>query len=228
MNGLYLLIDFAVIIVPLLFSFHPKIRFSAELKHYLPATIISAIIFIVWDSLFTARQIWHFNTKYITGYHILNLPIEEVLFFICIPYACVFTIFCIERFSARLQKLKSSKTTARVLIFLLLITAIIFHDKAYTCVTAVTLAGLLIILNELIKVKWLNRFILIYPVLLIPFFIVNGILTGSWIDEPVVLYNDLENSGIRLGTIPVEDIFYGFELILLNTALYRGFKGILS
>jgi lycopene cyclase domain-containing protein len=60
--------------------------------------------------------------------------------------------------------------------------------------------------------------------MLIPFFIVNGILTGTGINEEVVWYNDEENLGIRLLTIPVEDIFYAFSLILLNLLLFKKFK----
>ena len=74
------------------------------------------------------------------------------------------------------------------------------------------------------RVKWLAPFISIYPVLLIPFFIVNGILTGTGLEEPVVWYNNAENMGIRMGTIPVEDVFYGMELIILTLFFYEMFK----
>ena len=44
----------------------------------------------------------------------------------------------------------------------------------------------------------------------------NGILTGSFIENEVVWYNNLENLNIRLFTIPIEDTVYAFTLILLN------------
>ncbi len=109
------------------------------------------------------------------------------------------------------------------LAFILLVTGIYFYQKKYTASTFISLSFLLFIFKYFFKINWLPRLLSIYPVLLIPFFIVNGILTGSGLEQPVVWYNDAENLGIRIFTIPVEDIFYGFELILLNIFFYEYF-----
>jgi lycopene cyclase domain-containing protein len=75
-----------------------------------------------------------------------------------------------------------------------------------------------------LKVNWLDRLFTTYLVLLIPFFIVNGILTGTGLPAPVVMYNDEENLAIRLLTIPVEDIVYGFELFLVTVIFFEKLK----
>ena len=74
------------------------------------------------------------------------------------------------------------------------------------------------------KIKWLFRFYVIYGILLLPFLIVNGLLTGTGLASPVVWYNPSEIYGVRILTIPVEDIFYGMDLILLNLLLLLSFR----
>ncbi len=70
----------------------------------------------------------------------------------------------------------------------------------------------------------LHRFYISYMVILIPFAIVNGILTGSFIDEPIVWYNNSENVHIRFFTIPVEDFGYAFSMLLFSVILIERFK----
>jgi len=74
------------------------------------------------------------------------------------------------------------------------------------------------------KNNTLHRFYISYLVILIPFAIVNGILTGSFIDDPVVWYNNAENLGIRFFTIPVEDFGYAFSMLYFSVFLIELLK----
>jgi len=67
----------------------------------------------------------------------------------------------------------------------------------------------------------MGRFYFSFLITLIPFLIVNGILTGSFIEGEVVWYNNHENLDIRIGTIPLEDMFYGMLLILMNISIFE-------
>lgn len=228
MKWIYFLINCFTVIVPFAFSFHAKLKFSKNFMSFFIANISVAIFFICWDVLFTKMGVWGFNPDYVLGVYLFNLPVEEVLFFICIPFSCVFTYHCLNLFF----NFQWSSKTENIFVFffsaLLLFLGIYFHSKMYSATTFISLGLLLLILKFVIKVNWLSKLVLIYPILLIPFFIVNGILTGSGLPHPVVWYNDLEILGIRVFTIPVEDIFYGFELILLNIFLYEYFKNIFN
>jgi len=55
-----------------------------------------------------------------------------------------------------------------------------------------------------------------------PFLLVNGVLTGL-LDSvsPPVWYNDSENLGLRLMTMPEEDFFYSFSLLFSCTYIFE-------
>jgi lycopene cyclase domain-containing protein len=224
MKNLYLAIDLLTIAVPFLFSFHPKLQFYKHWKAFFSANLVAAAIFIAWDVLFTHWKVWGFNPNYVTGYYLVNLPMEEVLFFICIPFSCVFTYHCLNNFFKFSWKERTEKWVIGILSLILILFGILYWGKAYTSATFISFALFILLLKFVLKVTWLPKILSIYPVLLIPFFIVNGILTGTGLEAPVVWYDDLENLGIRMGTIPVEDVFYGLELILLNLFLYEKIK----
>src|SRR6201987_2744017 len=216
----YLLVDFFCFIFPFILSFHPKVKFYKQLKHFALPCLLTASFFVIWDILFTHLKVWSFNPNYVSGIYFFNLPIEELLFFICIPYACVFTYHLIKLFLDVTKYNKQALFLSWVLILVLLITAVCNIYKLYTSVTFMLMA---ICLGWLAfkRPTFLANFYLTYLFILFPFFISNGILTGSFINEPVVIYNDVQNLGIRMFTIPFEDTFYGMLLMLMNTALFE-------
>ena len=178
---------------------------------------------MIWDAVFTRLGVWSFNPRYILGIYFFHLPVEEILFFICIPFSCVFTYFCLDKFYNLSWNKPTEKISCIVLSTLLLVTGLIFYNRLYTSVTFISTALVCLILKFMFKIDWFGKAVSVYAILLIPFLIVNGILTGSGLDEPVVQYNNMENLHFRLFTIPVEDVFYGFELMLLNIYLYKLF-----
>ena len=218
---LYLTLDLLTILFPFLFSFYSKANFSKKWKYLWPAILIPGVLFIVWDELFTQLGVWGFNKAYLTGLYIGSLPIEEILFFICIPYACVFTYEALTYLISKDYLRQSQKTISLILILACLFLGVSNTDKWYTSVTCLSLAAYLGLLLVLKRNFFLGRFFLAYLFILIPFFIVNGILTGSGIADPVVWYNDEENLGLRIVTIPVEDAFYGMLLILMNVSIFE-------
>jgi lycopene cyclase domain-containing protein len=216
---LYLAIDIGSFIVPFIFSFYPKINFSKKFKYVLPGIAITAILFIAWDITFTAMGVWGFNPEYVTGIYFFNLPLEEVLFFFCVPYACFFTYFALKNLVEKDYLYPHHEIISSVLIFGLMLTGGYFIHKAYTGVTFILTAMFLAYQMLKLRPRYMGRFYFAFAILLIPFLIVNGILTGAVTDQPVVWYNDKENLGIRLGTIPVEDTFYGMLMTLLSITI---------
>ena len=221
MKQLYLIINICSVIVPFLFSFHPKIQFYKKWNAFFPALLLSLLIFVPWDIAFTHKGVWSFNPNYVIGIYFFNIPLEELLFFICIPYACVFSYHCFNLFIRLDYFNNAEKYISPILILFLGTLAVFNYDKLYTSVTFTALALFILLSKYLLKVKWLAKFYFSYLILLIPFFIVNGLLTGTGPDEPVVRYNNNQNLGIRILTIPFEDIFYGMFLLMLTVAVYE-------
>lgn len=218
MEYTYLLINIFTILIPLIMSFEKRLKFISNWKQIFSAISITGAFFIIWDIWFTDIGIWSFNPKYLTGIRIINLPLEEWLFFITIPYALLFVYENIRHF-VKIKKNKSREQYLNMIILVFFIAVSSYTSKfLYTFVTFLFLSVYLIL--SFIFTFRFNFFkaYISYLISLIPFFIVNGLLTYL----PVVIYNDKENLAVRLYSIPVEDIFYGLLLFLINLSIYEG------
>lgn len=231
MSGLYLGVDLVVLSVPLAFSWYGTLRFVDRWKDFIPACVVVASGFVAWDVLFTSWGIWGFDDRFLMGPRLAGLPIEEWLFFVCIPYACVFTY---HAFGA-LQVPAPGERTARFLTVGALVVSImlfaLFPTRAYTAVTSGLLAALLTVFVWK-RPAWLGRLWLTLAAVSVPFVLSNGVLTGLrfWtypvlntapgeIAGRVVWYDNAHNMGVRLFSIPLDDFLYATLLIGLNVAI---------
>lgn len=97
----YFLVLALTIAGPLIFSFSPEIRFYHSPRRLFLAIGLPFPVFILWDVVATARGHWSFNPEYVTGLMLFNLPVEEVLFFIAVPFAALFTWESVKWFLRR-------------------------------------------------------------------------------------------------------------------------------
>lgn len=218
MKWLYLFLDLGTWFFPVVLSFDKNVRFIRHWKNTILASVIVGIPFIVWDIYFTKQGVWEFNSRYTLDLFIVNLPVEEILFFIVVPFACIFIYECCKYYLKRY----TFHGLNRILFFItfgfsifLLINA---PEAQYT--VWVFIAALLVLGWWIFNVK-LPFIGVSFTLSIIPFLLINGVLTGAVTDAPIVLYNDLENSQMRLFSIPFEDLLYSFSLIVSSILTFE-------
>jgi len=220
----YLIVLFLTVIVCFIASFDRRVMFHEHFSAFIKAAVLVGIPFIAWDVWFTAKGVWWFNPRYTIGVSVAGLPLEEWLFFVCIPFSCIFTYFCFEKFF-RLDWLSGfNNLIVFGSVIVCSVVGLLHVDKIYTLVTAAAAVVTLVYLHFIARVGWIGKASLVFTVLLLGFFPVNGVLTGTGLESPIVNYNPDDFLGIRMGTIPVEDAVYGYTQFLLVLYFFKRFK----
>lgn len=213
----YLLINIAIISFPLILSFDKNLKFYKKVPFVLQSIAFISTAYIIWDVIAAKRGDWTFNPEHLIGFYILGLPLEEILFFITVPYAC---IFIYETVSFYVKELKFNFNYKLFLIpaFLLIILGIIFYDQNYTFTVSIFAAAFFIGAILFKSPILLSRnFWITILIGFIPFLVVNYFLTSI----PVVTYNEVAFSGKRFITIPYEDFLYSFSMLSLWILFYE-------
>lgn len=220
-NLTYLIILAVSIIVPLILSFDQKVQYYKNLKYILPAILVTAAFFVMWDINFTKAKIWGFHPEYTIGIDIKGLPIEEWLFFLVVPYSCVFIYEVLKYYLEKYEYPNHFLVLSLMLIVGFALISYFFCHQSYTFLTFMfssVYLGYTVFRNKF--KQHITKFYYCFFVSLLPFTIVNGILTSI----PVVEYNSLHILNIRILNIPVEDFSYFFLMLLMVTTIYETLK----
>jgi lycopene cyclase domain-containing protein len=217
----YLILLVGSISVPLFLSFDKKVKYHKNLKYIFPAILITAAIFWIWDVWFTTTNVWSFNQEFTLGVNILEMPIEEWLFFIVVPYCCLFIYEVLKFYLEKQEYPVLFQTLSLFMTAGFALMSYLFRHQNYTFITFLLSAIYLgyIVFRGKFKSR-ITKFYFAYFVSLIPFLVVNGILTSL----PVVVYNPAHILNIRILNIPIEDFSYLFLMLLMATTIYEALK----
>lgn len=205
-----------------LLSFDRNVHYYRKWKYLIPAILVVGGLFILWDVFFTVKGVWAFNPAYFLGLSVLHLPVEEWLFFVTVPFACVFIYECLNFYVGTDWLAPYERMITIFLIVIFLTTGIFSWGRLYTNTTFLLAGGFLLShLLLLPRCYYRSRFYFAFLVSLFPFLIVNGVLTGGYTREPVVIYNPEEYLGIRITSIPLDDTIYGFLLLFGVVTVYE-------
>ncbi len=224
MSFTYILVLFFTVIICFIASFDKRLQFNKHFGAFLKASVLVAIPFIAWDVWFTAKGVWWFNINYTMGLNIAGLPLEEWLFFIFIPFSCIFTYYSIDKFFKMEWLSGFNNLIVFVTVIVCSVTALLYYDKIYTLITSLSAILTVVYLHFIAKVDWISKASLVFTILMLGFLPVNGILTGTGLETPIVNYNPDDFLGIRILTIPIEDSVYGYTQFLLVLYFFKHFK----
>lgn len=220
-NFTYLALLIASISVPLYLSFDKRKQYAQKIQYILPAIFITAGFFLLWDISFTDAQIWSFNTEYTLGPTFKGLPLEEWIFFLVVPYGCIFIYEIVKVHLEKYEYANFFVILSLVLIVGFALIGYFFRQQLYTflgfLLPAVYL-GYTVFRNQF--KHHLTKFYFCYFISLVPFLIVYGILTSI----PLVEYHPDHILNIRVINIPMEDFSYFFLLLLMSTTIYEFLK----
>lgn len=220
-NFTYLFLLIISLAVPLVLSFDKRKQFDKKIRYILPAILITAVFFLIWDINFTRSGIWSFNMEYTLGINLWSLPVEEWLFFPVVLYGC---IFIYEIVKINLEKQDYTKLFVAISVAIIVgfgLISFYFKDKAYTFMAFLLPAVFMgyTIFRNLLQPNITHVYIT-YFFSLLPLLFIYGILAAL----PLVEYHPDHILGIRIVHIPVEDFAFFFLMILMVTTIYEFLK----
>lgn len=212
----YILINIIILSIPLILSFDRRVRYYR--KVYLTGFSILTIssLFIIWDIIAAGRGDWYFNPQFISSFSFLHLPLGEWMFFITVPYSCLFLYETFRTYIPE-RRIHIKPFIFYLLALISIVSGIILIGRLYTS-TVLLVTSFVFIMNVMCfrsMTEDLRYWIYIASTMVL-FIIFNYLLTSM----PIVMYNSDAITGFRFLTIPLEDFLYNYSLLTLYAGIF--------
>jgi lycopene cyclase domain-containing protein len=216
----YYLFNLVVLLPVLLLSIFSDVQPHKQWRTLLKCTLFVSLPFIYWDIWAANEGHWGFSETYITSSRILGLPVEEILFFFTVPFACLFVWGAVQKHYRTKKRVPFAMQKVIAVMFLAPTVILLFVNFGLGYTRSALLAFLLTIILYSIYGRALTakrQFWLFNSIVLALFLVFNSFLTAL----PVITYGAESFTGFRIGTIPVEDFFFNFALINLTLLVWE-------
>lgn len=214
---LYLYINLAILFLPLAISFERKrINYQSRMKSVVLSIVSVGTAFVAWDVLATHFGHWSFNPNYLVGIRLLGLPIEEILFFVTVPFSCLFTYAALVYFlkDGTIRPMGKLQLIVGVAFISL---SLLFLNREYTFLALLSVGITILAAPKLADQIFSSKLYWYYVAVTFAFFLVFNFLLTSL---PIVAYSSEAISGLRVTTIPIEDFMFNFSLLTLYLAVF--------
>ncbi len=218
----YLWINIAVIFFPLVLSFDKKLQFYKRIPAFIVSLLFAGGGFIIWDIYATIHKHWSFSPAHTFKLKFMFLPLEELLFFLAIPYACIFLYETISYYLPKRELPFNIYFNLSVAVIPAFIALLIF-ETAYTQIVIWVAIAFFVTATIFYPSILKSSHYWIYMLFsFVPFFVVNYILTSI----PIVSYNPDVIIGYRITSIPVEDFIYSYSMLSWYLLIYLAARDI--
>lgn len=192
----------------------------SKFRRYKPLLIsisVVAPIYILWDQLAVVFGTWSFDSAHVTGVYFFHLPVEEVSFFLVVPFSTMLIYEAIKRYIR--GRFMPGKVTIIASIFasLLIILGVLNLSRSYTSVASFFAAGSIVTGLGIDRQLMVKKSLWLYMAIsYVPFIFFDHLM----VTLPVFTYGKGAIIGLRIANIPVEEFEYVFSLLMFYVIFY--------
>jgi len=220
MKSAFLLSALGLFVLPLILYLHKKIFKDGNFQAALGASLISAIIFSTLVVVLQLLGVLIYNTDKTIGVLFKDIPLEQYLLNFSFSFAAVSLYQYLNVRFPKNDLQQYSLAVSNLLLGLCIAFLFFGYSKWYTLLTFSTLLLVLFLIEYVGKLRFMYRAYRAFVVMLVPFYLVYGILFWNGILK--VSQNGL--FGLYIAKIPLENHFITLSMVLVSVYMFEFFK----